>query len=62
MQINTVNIRVVESLLALAFDQIKNYELKDSMQERVDKKAEEEKKQKASADAQKTKPQPKPAA
>lgn len=62
MQINTVNIRVVESLLALAFDQIKNYELKDSMQERVDKKVEEEKKQKASSDAQKPKPKQKPTA
>jgi hypothetical protein len=38
LQINTVNIRVVEALLALASDQLKNYELKDSAQERDEKK------------------------
>lgn len=43
-QLNTVNIRVVDSLLALAADQIKNYEIKDSKEEKVEKdKAEREK-------------------
>lgn len=50
MQLNTVNIRVVESVLSLAADQIKNYELKDSVQERVDRKNKEE------ADKSKSKP------
>jgi len=44
MQLNTINIRVVDSILSLAADQIKNYELADSMQERADKAKEEAKK------------------
>lgn len=44
MQLNTINVRVVDSVLALAEDQIKNYELTDSMQDRTDKAAEERKK------------------
>jgi hypothetical protein len=50
MQINTVNIRVVESLLKLASMQIQNYELKDSAQEKpvlpaADKPKQSEKKE-----------------
>jgi hypothetical protein len=45
MQLNTINVRVVDSLLAMAEDQIKNYELADSMQERLDKAAVERKKE-----------------
>ena len=45
MQLNTVNVRVANSILALVEDQIKNYEITDSMQERADKDAAEKAKQ-----------------
>lgn len=50
MQLNAVNVRVVNSVLALVADQIQNYELQDTMQERADKekleRAKQEKKDK----------------
>lgn len=44
MQLNTINVRVADSLLNLAHDQMKNYELEDGLQDRLDKAAEEQRK------------------
>lgn len=49
MQINAVNVRVVNSMLSLVSDQLKNYELTDSIQEKIDKAKEEEKTRKDKA-------------
>lgn len=46
MQLNTINVRVADSILTMAADQIKNYEITDSIQDRTDKAKAESQKQK----------------